>query len=268
MQLSQSASKKNIYLLRFLVLILIGVTAYALSILNEAKDTYASIGESIAKQPSIAKVARVGDKTVNIPTYEMFRTGNVWALVSKKHPLKGEAGYQLINIPVAHGDEGAPMKIARDIADELETLINTAEADGEPLMISSAYRSLQEQRELYDEFVAKNGREMAAVYVSPVGSSEHHTGLSIDFSSVSDECAEDSDSCSLSQSGAAWLADNAHRFGFIQRYPQGKQDITGVGYEPWHYRFIGVPLATAMAGSGLTYEEVLAEIAPGYAKTR
>src|SRR5690242_8558595 len=102
MQLSQSASKKNIYLLRFLVLILIGVTAYALSILNEAKDTYTSIGESIAKQPSIAKVAHVGDKTVTIPTYEMFRTGNVWALVSKKHPLKGEAGYQLIDIPVAH----------------------------------------------------------------------------------------------------------------------------------------------------------------------
>lgn len=268
MQLSQSAPKKNIYLLRFLVVILVGVTTYALSILNEAKGTYADVAATIAQQPSIAKVAQVGDKTINIPTYEMFRTGNIWALVSKKHPLKGEAGYQLIDIPVAHGDEDVQMRIARDIADELETLINTAEADGEPLMISSAYRSLKEQQELYDEFVAKNGREMAAVYVSPVGSSEHHTGLSIDFSSVSDDCADDSDSCSLSQSGAAWLADNAHRFGFIQRYPQGKQAITGVGYEPWHYRFVGVPLATAMAGSGLTYEEVLAEIAPGYVQTR
>ena len=268
MHVSKQASKKNIYLLRFLVIVLIGVTMYALDLLNESKAIYTNIAETVTKQPSIAKEANIGDATINIPNYGLFKTGNVWALVSKKHPLKGEAGYQLVDIPVAHGDETMPMKIAKDISDELERLVNAAEADGEPLMISSAYRSLGEQQELYDEFVAKNGREMAAIYVSPVGSSEHHTGLSVDFSSVSDDCAEDSDSCSLSQSAAAWLAENAHRFGFIQRYPQGKQDITGVGYEPWHYRFIGVPLATAMHDSGMTFDEVIAEIAPGYAKTR
>ncbi len=268
MQLSQSAPKKNVYLLRFLLLILIGVTVYALSVLNDSKTIYTNITETISKQPTVAKSTKIGDKTINIPNFEMFKTGNVWALVSKKHPLKGEAGYQLVDIPVAHGDKGTPMKIARDISSELEKLVNAAEADGEPLMVSSAYRSLKEQQELYDEFVAKNGREMAAVYVSPVGSSEHHTGLSVDFSSVSDDCSEDSDSCSLSQSGAAWLADNAYRFGFIQRYPAGKSDVTGIGHEPWHYRFVGIPLATAMNGSNLTFDEVISELAPGYAKTR
>ena len=266
MQLSQSVSKKNLYLLRLLVLILIGITVYALNVLNEAKTTYADVAETIAKQPSIARTATIGGKTINIPTYEMFKTGNVWALVSKERPLKGEAGYQLIDIPVAHGDEGTSMKIARNIADELETLVNAAEADGEPLMVSSAYRSLEEQRHIHDEYVSQWGEAAAKQYVLPVGASEHHTGLAVDFSSVSDECAEDSDACSLATSGAAWLEENAWKYGFILRYPDGKRDITGVGYEPWHYRFVGVPLATAMQGSSMTFDEVIAELAPGYAK--
>mgnify|MGYP006136708013 CR=1 FL=1 len=268
MRISEQTSQKNIYLLRLLVLALIGVTIYALDIMNNSKIIYTDIAKSAANQPTVAQEAKLGENTIAIPNYELFKTGNVWALISKKHPLTGEAGYDLIDIPVAHGDSDSPMKIARNISDGLERLVNAAEADGEPLMVSSAYRSLQEQEELYDEFVAKNGREMAALYVSPVGSSEHHTGLSVDFSSVSNDCSEDSDSCSLSQTAAAWLANNAHRFGFIQRYPQGKQDITGVGYEPWHYRFVGVPLATAMIDSDMTFEEVVTEIAPGYALPR
>lgn len=268
MQLSQSASKKNIYLLRLLVLVLISVTVYALNILNETKATYADIAETTAKQPIVARTVAIGDKSISIPTYEMFKPGNVWALVSKDRPLRGEAGYQLIDIPVAHGDEGATMKIARDISDELETMVNAAEADGESLMVSSAYRSLEEQRTIHDEYVSEWGEAAAKQYVLPVGASEHHTGLAVDFSSVSDECAEDSDTCSLGTSGAMWLAKNAWRYGFILRYPDGKRDITGVGFEPWHYRFVGVPLATAMQDNGMTFDEVVAELAPGYAKTR
>lgn len=266
MRISEQASKKQLYLLRLLVLALIGVTVYSLSVLRDSQTIYQHISDTISKQSSTVETATIGDKTIVIPTYELFKSGNVWALVSKKNPLKSEAGYTLIEIPVAHGDEGASMKVARDISNKLQQLVNAAEADGEPLMISSAYRSLKDQQELYDEFVAKNGKELAAVYVSPVGASEHHTGLSVDFSSVSDECAEDSDSCSLSQSGAAWLAKNAGRFGFIQRYPSGKQDVTGVGYEPWHYRFVGTPMAKAMMDSGLTFDEVVSQIAPGYAQ--
>jgi D-alanyl-D-alanine carboxypeptidase len=83
---------------------------------------------------------------------------------------------------------------------------------------------------------------------------------------LSDECTEDSDTCSLGTSSAAWLAENAWKYGFILRYPDGKRDITGVGYEPWHYRFVGRPLAKAMQGSNLTFDEVIEQLAPGYAK--
>lgn len=268
MQVSERNSKKPLYLLRLLVLALIGVTLYALNALNDTVRIYEQVSDTISKQPIIAEKATIGDKTVAIPNYELFKPGGIWALVSKDRPLSGEAGYTLIDIPVAHGDEGMPMKIAKDMSDELQQLVNAAEADGESLMISSAYRSLQEQRDIHEEFVAEQGAAAAAQYVLPPGASEHHTGLSIDFSSVSDECAEDSDTCSLSQSGAAWLAENATRYGFILRYLEGKQAITGVGYEPWHYRFVGIPLARAISESGLTYEEVIQQIAPGYAKSR
>lgn len=268
MQTLTHHSKKNSYVLRFLVFVYVGVTIYALGVLNETKNIYADIAQTIEMQPRIAKEVSIGTATISVPNYELFKSSNIWTLVSKKLPLNGEADFQLVDIPVKHGDETLPMKIAKDISDELEELVNVAEADGEPLMVSSAYRSLQEQQKLYDSFVAKNGREMAALYVSPVGASEHHTGLSVDFSSISDDCAEDSDSCALSQSSAAWLAENAYKFGFIQRYPQGKQSITGVGYEPWHYRFVGVPLATAMNESDMTFDEVVAKIAPGYTVTR
>lgn len=266
MQRNDHSRTGALFLLRALVVVLIVVTVYALDALGNTAKIYDEVSTTLSAQPVIAKSVQVGDNELVIPTYDLFHTGNIWALVSRDHPLKDEAGYTLVDIPVAHGDEDAPMKIARDISDELERLVNAAEADGEPLMVSSAYRSLNEQKTLYDEFVQENGTALAAQYVLPVGASEHHTGLTIDFSSVSDECAEDSDTCSLSQSAAAWLEKNAPRFGFILRYPDGAQSITGVRYEPWHYRFVGVPLARAIATTDLTYEEIVQQIAPGYAK--
>ena len=255
----------SVFILRALLLVLIGVTLYALQALNDTIKVYSNTNEMIATQPNIAAIAEFGDTKLKIPTYELFQEDRIWSITSKDRPLSDEKGFTLVEIPVAHGDEGLPMKVARVLADSLEQLVNAADADGEPLMISSAHRSFAEQQATYDVFVAKNGPDAAATYVLPVGASEHHTGLSVDFSSLSDECAEDSNTCSLSQSGAAWLATNAHRFGFIQRYPMGKQVITGVGFEPWHYRYVGKPLATALAGTNLTLEEAIEQIAPGYA---
>jgi len=268
MRTEKNTNQSSVWFLRLLMLILIGVTVYRLGVLNKTEEIYAGVSDDIDKTPSVIATATIGDSTLKIPSYDMFKPGNLWLIVSKKQPLEGEAGYKLIDIPVPHGDEGAPMKIAVDMSDELQQLVNAAEADEEPLMISSAYRSLAEQQAIYDEFVEENGVAIANQYVSPVGASEHHTGLSVDFSSESDECAEDSDSCSLSQSGAAWLADNAYKYGFIQRYPQGKQAITGVAFEPWHFRFVGKPMALAMNDTGLTFDEVVEQIAPGYTKTK
>ena len=264
MQIAPHARKHTLYLLRLLVIVQIVVTVFALQSLDQAGQVYDHVSKALSKESSVVKRVQVGTTELAIPTYDLFHTGNVWAIVSREHPLEGEAGHTLVPIPVAHGDEELPMKVATEITSELERLVNAAEADGEPLMISSAYRSLDEQRDIYNDYVRESGEQLAKLYVLPVGASEHHTGLSVDFSSVSDECAEDSDSCSLSQSAAAWLSEHAATYGFIQRYPEGKQSITGVGFEPWHYRFVGIPLARAMATTDLTLEETFERIAPGY----
>lgn len=266
MRLSTQTNTRARIVIWTLVILLIAITFYALLRLKEAASRYDAQSAILSSQSIVASTVMIGDKTLKIPSYDLFQSGHIWALVSKAHPLKSEASYQLVDIPVAHGDAELPMKVAKDITAPLEQLVNAAEADNEPLMVSSAYRSLAEQQSLYDAFVRKNGSELAALYVSPVGSSEHHTGLAVDLSSVSDICAKDSNSCSLSTSSAQWLEANAARFGFIERYPEGSFQITGVAHEPWHYRFVGVPLALAMQGSGMTYEEIVAQIAPGYAK--
>lgn len=268
MQTQHRDKRPHVYLLRFLLLVLIAVTVYAIQSFERAGRTYDDVSTFLSAETIVAKQVAVGTETVAIPNYRMFLPGNVWAIISRDRPLAGEAGHTLVDIPVRHGDEDKPMKVAREITDELERLVNAAEAANEPLMVSSAYRSLAEQGALYDEFVRENGTALAEQYVLPVGASEHHTGLSVDFSSVSSDCAADSDTCSLSQSAAGWLAENAPRHGFILRYPDGKRSITGVGYEPWHYRYVGVPLARAMATTDLTLEETVQLLAPGYAQAR
>ena len=266
MNITTTRPTLKINILRVLTLLLIAVTLYTLNSFKQAGTTYDEVSSIIAKQSQIAGVAEIHGKTLTIPTYDLFKTGHIWSLVSKKHPLKGEAGFTLVSIPVAHGDSDKSMKVAQDIAVPLQSMINTAKADGEELMVSSAYRSLVDQKKTYDDYVTRLGVTAANQYVSPVGASEHHTGLAVDMSSVSDLCGADSDSCSLGESGAAWLAKNAATFGFIQRYPQGDQAITGVYYEPWHYRYVGTIMAKFMQDSGLTYDQVIDEIAPGYAK--
>lgn len=254
--------------MRLLVIALIGVTLYALQTLNHSANLFSETNAALSKEPVVANTVTLNGETLVVPTYTLFKEDSLWSLTSRERPLRDEQGFELVDIPVAHGDEDLPMRVASTLSDNLESLVNAAEADGESLMVSSAHRTFAEQRETLDAFVAKNGRALADTYVMPVGASEHHTGLAVDFSSVSSDCAEDSNTCSLSQSGAAWLAENAAQFGFIQRYPQGKQAITGVGYEPWHYRYVGKPLALAMQDSGLTLEEVIEQIAPGYATRR
>jgi len=248
------------------MIVLILASLWTIYSLREAASSYDATLQALTNEKSYVTEVKIDETTVRIPSYELFRSGKVWSLTSKKHPLTAEPAVTLVEVPVAHGDAASPMKVNTLIGDPLAELVAAASVDGESLMVSSAYRSMEEQRQTRESYVVKYGEAMANQYVSPVGASEHHTGLAVDFSSVSEDCAKDSNTCSLGQSGAAWLAENASRFGFILRYPETKQPITGVAFEPWHYRYVGLPLAKAMQGSDLTFDEVIMQIAPGYAR--
>ncbi len=141
-------------------------------------------------------------------------------------------------------------------ADALDAMISAAAEEGQRIDNVSAYRSIEMQARIYKSYVEVDGEEAANRYSSKPGHSEHHTGLTTDVSSPSMNFALEQ--YYIDKPEGKWLADNCHKYGFIIRYPDGKEDITGYTYEPWHIRYLGVPLATYLYETGLTYEEFLA----------
>lgn len=123
------------------------------------------------------------------------------------------------------------------------------------LYARSGYRSYNTQAALYKSYVSNNGQSAADKYSAKPGQSEHQTGLSIDITCAALNYLLD-DTFADAEEGK-WVAENAHRFGFIVRYPKGKEDITGYFYEPWHIRYLGIELSTKVYESGLTLEEYM-----------
>ena len=142
-----------------------------------------------------------------------------------------------------------------EAAAALEEMFAAAEEDGIYLAGVSGYRSYEYQEALFTAYVSADGLEEAERYSARPGHSEHQTGLAMDVSGSTGECA--ADACFAGTPEAEWLAAHAHEHGFIVRYPEGKEDITGYMYEPWDVRYLGKELARKVYESGLTYEEFL-----------
>lgn len=122
-----------------------------------------------------------------------------------------------------------------------------AAADGIGLFVCSGFRSYTYQASLYNNYVNRDGRAAADTYSARPGHSEHQTGLAIDVNSTDGSMATSPE--------GIWLAAHCAEYGFIIRYPQGKEEITGYMYEPWHVRYVGKALAAELTESGLTLEE-------------
>jgi zinc D-Ala-D-Ala carboxypeptidase len=122
----------------------------------------------------------------------------------------------------------------------------------------STYRSYDRQEELYNNYVAKDGQEAADRYSARPGFSEHQTGLAFDIGEASNPNDFASNRFGETEAGK-WLAKHAHEYGFIMRYPDGKEDITGYMYESWHFRYVGVDIATEIYNNDSTLEEYLGE---------
>ena len=144
----------------------------------------------------------------------------------------------------------------------------TLEGD-DKILVSSAFRSYSYQKGLHEKYIdnymsendvsEEEARKQTLLTSAPAGMSEHHTGLCVDLVEKRgvnlelDESFEDTEAF-------AWLSQNAHKYGFILRYPENKTDITKYSYEPWHYRFVGVYAANIIYEDGITLEEYLADI--------
>ncbi len=153
-----------------------------------------------------------------------------------------------------------------EAAAALETMVAAAAAEGAgAIQIQNAYRSFSVQTSLHNRLVQQQGREEAETNSARPGYSEHQTGLTADVVGRPAVCSIQT--CFGTTPQGAWLASNAWRFGFVIRYPQGKTDITGYIYEPWHIRYVGTYLSTEMHETGIeTLEEFFGlPPAPDYA---
>ncbi|MBR2304283.1 MAG: D-alanyl-D-alanine carboxypeptidase family protein [Ruminococcus sp.] len=136
-------------------------------------------------------------------------------------------------------------------------MAEAAAADGISLWINSGYRSYQEQEELYNGYASERGTDSADEVSSRPGHSEHQTGLAFDVNDTSFSFENSPE--------ADWLAEHCPEYGFIIRFPDGKEKYTGYTYEPWHIRYLGTKLAEEITKSGLSLEEYL-DITSEYAE--
>ncbi len=183
----------------------------------------------------------------------------ITALVNKQHSLDEDyAPDDLVTVEVPTILENPEVNQLREVAaDALKAMFDKAEESGIYLYARSGYRSYQTQVQLFQNYAAEHGEEAANRYSARPGQSEHQTGLVMDVTSESVNY-QLTDSFGETEEGK-WVSEHAHEFGFIIRYPQGAEDITGYIYEPWHLRYLGVDMATKVYESGLTYEEYLEE---------
>lgn len=143
--------------------------------------------------------------------------------------------------------------LRKEAAEALEKMFEAAEKDGIYLAGVSGYRSHATQQQLFNYYVDRDGYEQAKTYSAVPGTSEHETGLAIDVSGSTGKCA--AQDCFADTVEAVWIAENSAAYGFIVRYPKGKEEITGYKYEPWHLRYVGVEAAQEIFDKGITLEE-------------
>jgi D-alanyl-D-alanine carboxypeptidase len=181
---------------------------------------------------------------------------STWVVVDKARPLSPLDHAPADLVPIG-GRE-----LRAEAAAAMNDMFSAAAAEGLQLSVQSAYRSYAHQVDTFSNQVARFGQAQAEIQVARPGYSEHQTGLAADLGGGG--C--DIETCFATTAEGQWVAANGARFGFVVRYPDGKQDVTGFKYEPWHVRYVGVALATEMQRTGVqTMEEFFGlPPAPGY----
>jgi zinc D-Ala-D-Ala carboxypeptidase len=187
---------------------------------------------------------------------------NVMALVNKDFYLPEDYTPEDLvrpNVTFSFGEVEIEKSLMRkEAAEALEKMFSAARANGIELYAVSGYRSYSRQKSLFEAEVNRVGIEKAAEAVAIPGASEHQSGLAMDISSKSNKFYLNEAFANTPE--GKWLKDNAHRFGFILRYPKEKIDITNYMYEPWHFRYVGIKAATIMYDHKWTLEEYFNEV--------
>ncbi|OPH62101.1 D-Ala-D-Ala carboxypeptidase VanY [Paenibacillus ferrarius] len=229
--------KKWVFVLVILVLAGYGVAQYKWKAVNEKTQEETNPAPKMTLQMKDLKV-----------TKDQIYKGNL-LLVNKDYPVPSggdvsEAVTLLEHKELLNGfivlDK--TIQLSPDLVKKFSTMIGAAAKDGvSRFLISSGYRNHKEQNKLY--------QQMGAKYALPAGYSEHNLGLSLDIGSTQSEMSHAPE--------GKWLIKNAWRYGFILRYPADKTAITGIQFEPWHFRYVGLPHSAIMQEKNFVLEEYL-----------
>ncbi len=244
---------------------------------SSAEEEESSAEESLPEEASEEESSDVPEEESSEPELEVSTSGESsradyvvvdpnegdWrlVLVNKTHRLASNMEIETRQI---QGEE-----VDARIYDSLVQMLEDGERDSDrEFLVCSGYRSVDLQEELFENKIQRvmasdasltydEAYEIAATVVAIPGASEHNTGLTVDICAVDFQMLieeyEETDE-------AQWLRENCYRYGFILRYPKGKEDVTGIIYEPWHFRYVGVEAATEIMQQGITLEEYLGEV--------
>ncbi|MGE7940079.1 M15 family metallopeptidase [Bacillus paramycoides] len=194
-------------------------------------------------------------------------------LVNRNHILPENLNVELESINKnAHPN----MKVDRRILRDYQDMVTVAKEEGISLYLRSSFRTIELQKSYYDAtyklyksqgFSNEDAASKVLEYIQYPGASEHHTGLALDIISMEwqQNGKELSDSFDTT-SAFKWLNIHAANYGFILRYPKGKEKITGINYEPWHYRYVGKEVAVYLNKENMTLEEYHSKIEEGISK--
>jgi len=200
------------------------------------------------------------DDQVQPPTFNKQQLSiddpaSLWLIVNKQRPMPAAYSPASLRQPAVsvRGSGSGEMLLRSEAAAGVEELVAGAAGQGINLMLVSGYRSYGLQQSVYGGNVSREGQAGADKTSARPGHSEHQTGLAADLGTISGLCQLST--CFGQTPEGRWLAAHAHEYGFVVRYPEGKEGIVGYTYEPWHLRFVGKELAAEVFKSGLTLEE-------------
>ncbi|HSX33810.1 MAG TPA: M15 family metallopeptidase [Candidatus Saccharimonadales bacterium] len=216
-------------------------------------------GSQIAADGNASHAGKVNTAVFDKQQFSLTSASSLWDVVNKRRPLNplhyAPAHLATPSMPMRDNITDDEAQVSAAMAPALQQMVTAATQDGLTLVLESGYRSYGFQTNLYNNYVAEQGNAMAESESAHPGYSEHQTGLAVDLGGTSNpDCTLQS--CFDATAEGSWLMSNAYKYGFILRYPKGKENITGYTYEPWHFRYVGTSLSLQMHKQGaLTMEE-------------
>lgn len=218
---------------------------------TDKSEIWQSSNTAVAKVNAHGNITAVGEGecTVTVTSADNKAVSSSFK-VTAKNPVVIEPKY-IDGILIVNKSYPLPKNYNPGVNPEAQAALNqmfeAARSEGLILKVASGFRSYSTQQKLYNNYVKRDGAAAADRYSARPGYSEHQTGLAFDINKASGSFTGTPE-CN-------WLAANAYKYGFILRYPEGKESITGYMYESWHYRYIGIEKAEKIYNSGLTLEE-------------